>query len=139
MMGPVFLDSSCFIYFIEGRTEFTQKLVPIFKQIENNTIHVFSSIISVSEVLVGPLKQNNQDLINRYHNLFTNYPSLEITSPSYKTALSAALMRVKYGFKLPDCYQLALAVESGCKSFYTNDAKLKKFPDMQIILLSPET
>lgn len=138
MTDPVFLDSSCFIYFVEGRAEFTQKLVPIFRQIENGSIQAFSSIISVSEVLVRPIKQNNQDLIDRYHNLFTNYPSLQITSPSYKTALSAALIRAKYNFKLPDCYQLALAVESGCKAFYTNDDRLQKFSNLKMVLLSPE-
>jgi predicted nucleic acid-binding protein len=48
----------------------------------------------------------------------------------------AARIRAQYGFKPLDALHLAAAVEHGCTRFLGNDAKLKRFPDIVVELLT---
>ena len=121
---------------MENHPGFAHKLAPIFQQIAQGSLEAYTSVISVTEVLVNPIKLGNQSLVEKYNNLFTNVPSLHICTPEYQTALLAASIKANNGFKLPDSYQLAMAIESGCNTFLTNDDRLRKFPDIKVALVS---
>lgn len=135
MTSPIFLDTNCFIYLVEDHPVFAPKIAPVFKKITEGSLDAVTSVITVSEVLVAPIKLENQELITKYHNVFTHVPSLRILSPSYKTAIAAARISATYGLKLPDSYQLAIAQEAGCTSFVTNDESLRKYKEMEVVLI----
>ena len=137
MTPKIFLDTNALIYLIENHPDFAPKISPIFNQIFHDQLQSVTSIITVTEVLVNPIKQKNQSLIERYLNLFTNLPSLKVVEPNFQTAIDAAYIKAKYGFPLPDCYQLSLALEHNCTSFLTNDSRLKAFAEgLEIIIIS---
>ena len=48
----------------------------------------------------------------------------------------AARFRADHGFSAFDSLHLATAVEHGCARFLTNDAQLKRFPDLLVEVLS---
>ena len=65
-------------------------------------------------------------LMNRHVRLF----------PLEKTiAEEAAQIRAQYGFKTPDCIQLATAVKERADLFITNDAQLRKFSGVEVLVL----
>ncbi len=135
MTSPVFLDTSCFIYLIEDHPLFAAKVAPVFKRITDGKLEAITSVITVSEVLVAPIKQNNEGLIAKYHELFTQVDDLRVMAPSYQTAIVAARIAASYGTKLPDCYQLAIAAETGCSTFLTNDEALRKHKKANVLLI----
>jgi predicted nucleic acid-binding protein len=48
----------------------------------------------------------------------------------------AALIRVRYGLKLPDALQVATALVAGCDAFLTNDVVLQRVTELRILVLS---
>lgn len=135
MKQPIFLDTSCFIYIVENNKAYSDKIQVLFDKISVGEITAISSIITLSEVLVQPIKNNDTTLINLYIELFNQLPNFSLVSPQYSTAIQAARIRASHNISLPDAYQLALADEYNCKSFVTNDKGLKKFKGLEITIL----
>lgn len=135
-LQPVFIDTAIFIYLLEDHPKFASLAQPVFDALSDKKLTAFSSIITVAEVLTKPMEKNNLELINRYHELFTQLPNITIASPNYQTAIKASEIRADYKFGLLDSFQLAHAIENKCKSFLTNDKQLGKYKKLKIILIS---
>src|SRR3989338_10537625 len=121
MKDALFLDTSCFIYLIENHKEFAIPLRSIFSDLGKEKIQAVTSVMTVAEVLVKPVELNRNDLVTKYHELFTTVKSLNVVTPSYNTARLAAVIRAAYRFTLTYRFQLAFAKEHNCKTFLTND------------------
>src|SRR3989344_6771586 len=119
MKTPLFLDTSCFIYLIENHPQFALPLRSVFSDLGKKKIQAVTSVVTVAEVLVKPMELNRDDLVTKYHELFTQVESLRVVAPSYNTAREAAAIRATHRFTLTDSFQLALAKEHGCKKFLT--------------------
>src|SRR5208337_1715103 len=75
------------------------------------------------------------DLLARYGTFFSS-PDLNVLPVSPAVCDRAARIREQYGFKPLDSLHLAAAVEHGCTRFLSNDAQLKRFPDILVEILS---
>lgn len=53
-----------------------------------------------------------------------------------KISLKAAQLQASYNLKLPDAVQIATAIITGCDSFLTNDKKLSRVSELQILVVS---
>lgn len=58
---------------------------------------------------------------------------VEITSA---IARQAAEVRARYNLQLPDAFQIATALATGCDTFLTNDAQLKRVSDLRVVVIS---
>jgi predicted nucleic acid-binding protein len=67
---------------------------------------------------------------------FFKSPDLSVLSVSSAVCDRAARIRARYGFKPLDALHLAAAVEHCCARFLTNDAQMKRFPDVLVEVLS---
>lgn len=134
--NPVFLDSAPIIYFVEQQPEFGEKTKKIFAEIIKNSTPIFSSHITLAEVLIKPLQKNDLDLTSDYHQFFKDLPNFNFINYNHSTAILTAQIRAKYKFRFADSANLALALESNCKTFLTNDDNLKNFPDLKVLLIS---
>lgn len=132
---PFFADSSCFIYAFENHPGFSPLVKSLFYNVSQGKLTAFTSLITVTEVLIVPYREKNSEVINLYIDVFTNLPNLTLYRPLFQTAVLAAEIRADYNFTLSDSYQLACAQESSCKSFLTNDQKLLKFKPLKILVL----
>ena len=83
---------------------------------------------------VGPLKVNDEVLLAKSppssHRRM--WPCYRISS----RVRSSRTIRAQYGFRPLDSLHLAAAVEYGCTIFLTNNAQLKRFPDVVVEVLS---
>ena len=136
MKDPLFLDTSCFIYLIENHPQFALPLRSVFSDLGKKKIQAVTSVVTVAEVLVKPMELNRDDLVTKYHELFTQVESLRVVAPSYNTARETASIRSQHKFTLMDSFQLALAKEHNCKTFLTNDDRLKSYRDLPVKLIS---
>src|SRR3989339_191613 len=135
MKQSYFLDTPCFIYIVENNKQYKKVIQNVFDEISVGKITAISSIITLSEILVQPIKNNDKILINIYIELVNQLPNFSLISPNYGTAIQAAKIRAQLDINLPDAYQLALATENNCKYFLTNDKGLKKFKEIEVLIL----
>lgn len=132
---PIFIDTSIFIYLFEDHIRFSQSLEDLFDDLAKGKLEAVTSLITISEVLTKPYNNNQSELIEKYQNIFMHLPHLTIAPLSYESSLLAAQIRARYGFRLLDSFQLAIATIGGCKSFLTNDKQLLNFKDLTILYL----
>ena len=132
----VFLDANPVIYLIEqpptlGGPKTTARVTELLAGGERLAA---TDLVSM-ECKVGPLKVNDHGLLGRYVTFFRS-PDVSILSITAAVCDRAARIRAEYGFKPLDSLHLAAAVEYRCSRFLSNDAKLKRFPDILVEILS---
>lgn len=129
------LDTSPFIYFVEQNPLYVDLMREVFKRITNGDFQASSSVITLTEVLIQPLRQNNQTLADDYRDLLFNGINFRLFSLTASIAERAAEIRAKYNLRTPDALQIATALENGCDTFLCNDNGLKRVTEIQILVL----
>ena len=133
------LDTSPFIYFVEQNPLYVDLMREVFKRITKGDFQSCSSVITLTEVLVQPLRQNNQLLADEYRDLLFNGANFQLLSLTALVAETAAELRAKYNLRTPDALQIATALENGCDAFLCNDKDLKKVTELKILILDELT
>ena len=133
--SPVYFDTNIFIYAIDGHEEYSELLQAIFAYISNNKILVITSELTLAECLVKPMKDGNHEAVKQFSNHIKTNEFLKVKSVSRKILISSADARNKLGLKLPDAIHMATAIEQKCKTFITNDQKLKAPENMERIYI----
>lgn len=128
----VFIDTSPLIYFIEGHSQFQNQLLKIFKANEKGQVQFQTSTLTLLEILVQPLRYNRPDLVEKYEEILTNSPYIEIYQIDLYTSKKAAELRANYNLKTPDAIQLATSIQKKADFFWTNDKKLKQVKEIEI-------
>lgn len=115
--ATIAIDSSVFIYQVEDSREFASLTNIVFDLFTQDKITLITSTITVAEI-------------------FTKMINLMIVPLDRDLAMLSALIRGKYRFHLPDAIQVATAVSAKAKTFVTNDERLKKVKELEILCLS---
>jgi len=135
-IGPAFLDTSVFIYFIEENKHYIEVVNSIFDAIDKGSLRAVTSGITLLETLVIPLKANDLKLANQYEQLLMDSHGLTTHELNRNILRQGAYLRAKHQIKTPDALQLATAMQSNCRVFVTNDRRLPKISSLQILQLS---
>ncbi|MFW5928556.1 MAG: type II toxin-antitoxin system VapC family toxin [Candidatus Saliniplasma sp.] len=130
----VCLDTAPLIYYIEDGLHH-EKLDPLFEKISKGEIYGLSSTITLLEVLVHPYREGNKELANAYRNILLNSENFLILPVVEEIAEQAAELRAEYGIKTPDAIQVATSIFGKAKVFLTNDGKLEKIEEIEILVL----
>lgn len=130
----VFIDTAPFIYYIEGNIHYQNILNKLFKLNSTGEIIFATSVLTLLELLVVPIRNKRFDLVEQYENIFTNSTSLELIEINLKISKLAAEFRAQFNFKTPDAIQLASASLSEADFFLTNDKQLKQNKIKTIVL-----
>ena len=131
------IDTAPIIYYIEEHPKYLPLVDQIFPRLSNAgiTIYAFSSVLALTELLPHPLRQNNQDLANRYRNFLLHSRNFVLLPIDEIIAEQAAEIRARYQYRTPDAIQLATAITHNATLFITNDKRPKNFPDLTILVL----
>jgi predicted nucleic acid-binding protein len=129
------LDTSPFIYFVERNPVYVDIMRGIFKRLTDDNFQAFSSVITLTEVLVQPLRQNNQALADKYRDLLFNGINFKLIPLNSSIAETAARLRARHNLRTPDALQIATALENGCDAFLCNDRNLKRVTELKILIL----
>jgi predicted nucleic acid-binding protein len=132
----IFLDTAPVIYFVEKNPDFAPKAQEIFNRLDDGKLMAVVSPITLAECLVLPYKQKNSNVAQIFTDLLVNSESVLFYPIDEVTADKAADLRARYNLTLTDALQLAVAVQSGCDAFLTNDIDLKRVKEIPIIVLS---
>lgn len=123
MRPTVYLDSCLVIYLVEGspeRTAATQHALQAYP-----AVFCISDLVRL-ECLVGPIKSQNDEVLQNYQLLFESFACLPISDNTYDMA---AEIRANHGLLLPDALHLAIAVTNGCDEFWTADTHFDRMVD----------
>jgi predicted nucleic acid-binding protein len=129
----VYFDANPIIYFIEQNTQFTEAVTPIFEMIGDGSILAFTSELSLTEVLIKPIRDNRIQVIQTHKELLLDPELFTLISPNQDTFLLAAELGGKLSMRTPDAIHMACAIESKCKYFITNDRGIKSTGDVSIV------
>lgn len=129
------LDTPCFIYHFEQHPRYFPLTRQLFTMVEKGVLQATTSVLTLTEVMIYPLSCSREDLVEIYQIVFASFPNLTLTGIEAGTAEKAALLRAKYNLATPDALHLASALEHGATAFVSNDARLKKVDDLEILLL----
>ena len=128
----IFLDTAPLIYYIEDDSVYMLKLNELFEV--KNRCRFVTSVITLAEVLVMPLRVGNTGLAKQYETILTQASNVDIFEINVQIAKETAQLRAKYSIKTPDAIQLATAQYCSADYFLTNDLNLKSI-NMNIITL----
>ena len=129
------LDTAPIIYYLEEKKlEYKKILDPFFDMVEKDECVAITSVVSITEGLVLPIRNKDDMLINKFRNFFyhTRIQTVEVTA---QIAEEAVRLRAAHNIHTPDAIQVATAILAGASAFLTNDFKLASIPDIKVLVL----
>lgn len=132
----VFLDTAPLIYYIEEHKDYAHILDELFTANEQSKFQFSTSVLTLMEILVQPIKKKATKVIREYENILCNSTTVDIYDVTIEIAKKAAKIRADYGYKTPDAIQLSTAILTNSDFFLTNDKHLKSCKEIKIVILS---
>jgi predicted nucleic acid-binding protein len=129
----VYFDTNVFIYLVEGYAAFQTSLNEIRESILHQEAEIFTSELTLCEVLVLPFRSNNTEVVNIYRQLIEESGAFTLLPTKRETYIRASLIRAQMGLKMADAIHMATAVEYGCEVFVSNDTGLKVPKGMALV------
>lgn len=134
--STVFLDTAPVIYFVEESPSYSEIVSPFFHAASSGTIQAITSVVTLSEVLVVPLRNGSDALAGRYRQFLSPAGGVELYLITQQIAEEAALIRATYRrIRMPDALQMATALVVGARYFLTNDKALPDVPNLHMLVL----
>ena len=129
------LDTAPFIYYIEQHPRHIDTLRLFFRAIEEGEIIAVTSVMTLLETLVQPLRKADAKLAEQYRDVLFNTKNLTPIVFSQELAEKAAHLRALHNFHTPDAIQVATAINARASFFLTNDRQLQKVSAIQVLVL----
>jgi predicted nucleic acid-binding protein len=129
------LDTAPLIYFIEENPNYLDVTDAFFQAMFDGEFSVITSVLTITEVLVYPLRQGNPALAQQYREILFNSQDLTAIEVFPDIAENAAQLRADYNLRTPDAIQMATAIGAGASFFLTNDARLPSLPALSVLVL----
>jgi len=127
--GPLLaLDANVFIYAFERHPAFGAPTRRLFEAAEQGCCRLITSALTLTEILVCPLRAGRSDLAEAYRDLFAHFPGLAVLPVDTDVAATAAALRARHGLRTPDALHLATAHRAGATAFVSEDARLRGGP-----------
>jgi len=131
----VALDTAPLIYFFEGHPDFYPRVEPFFQAMHRGDFEVVTSILTLTEALVRPIRNNNAELARTYQDVLLNTDSLQTVLVTTDIAETAARLRVTHKLRTPDAVQVATAIVMEADFILTNDSKLSAIRHPTVLML----
>ena len=130
------LDTTPLIYFIEKHEVYHPVVRPFFVALAAGKFTVVTSTITLVETLVHPIRTDHPEIAQRYREILLRAPQVTTYDVSPDIAQKAAEIRAIYQVRTPDAIQLATAFLGGATHFLTNDRALRKYTEIQILVVA---
>ena len=128
-------DTAPIIYFVEANPAYDELVSDIFNRVATGVMNGWTSVISLTEVLVQPIVLGRGDLQQMYRELLLNSTNFHTVPVNTNVAENAARIRATYGLRLPDAIQIAFALDSGCQAIVCNDRSMRRVRELEVLVL----
>jgi predicted nucleic acid-binding protein len=124
-LANIFWDTNLFIYLLEGSPAFGPTVKDLRRRMLQRNDRLFTSALTVGEILVKPLSTGDSALARRYRALFAA-PHVTVSFFDLDAAEAYATIRNDPAIKPADAIQLACAAAAQVDLFITNDGRLTR-------------
>ena len=132
----IFLDTAPIIYYIEDVSDYSGLMSAVVDFVKLGKTKVLSSTLTVTEVLVAPMRKGKTDIVNKFMLFLKNSNNISLIPISLEIAELAGRIRSKYLFlRTADAIQISAAIVSKANYFLTNDKDLKRVKEIKVIFL----
>ena len=131
----LYLDTAPLIYWVEAYPDYISKMDRIVDAIETTSVQALTSVLTLTEVMVQPLRVGNTDLAQEYLDILVIRDEYELVEFSTNIAITAASIRARYSLRTPDAIHVATAIKSGCDAILTNDRDFRRVQDLNVLVL----
>lgn len=132
----LYLDANILIYLVEGDEALSQSVHALLENADAAHIRLFTSDITVTECLLGPLRAGNIDLAQAYLDLLQSHDFIALVGAELDVCVMASHIGAQYHLKTVDAIHLASAESSGCQALLSNDHGFKNTDNVRVIKLS---
>jgi predicted nucleic acid-binding protein len=129
------LDTSIFIYHLQPNPKYLAYTDLIFSWLERPESRAVTSTITMTELLVLPYREGDEQLANDFYGLLSTYPNLDWIVPNLEIAELAAQIRALHRLQTPDALQAATAAHSLATGLITNDVVFERVEGFQTLVL----
>jgi predicted nucleic acid-binding protein len=123
-VSRIFWDTNLFIYLIEDFGDFSERVAVLRRRMLERGDQLFTSALTLGEVLVKPVEAGRDDLRRAYEETLTS--SAVVVGFDRHAASFYARIRSDRSIRPPDAIQLACAAQAGVDLFVTNDERLSQ-------------
>jgi len=121
-VSRIFWDTNLFIYLIEDYGKLSERVVSLRKRMNERQDELYTSTLTVGEILIKPLEANNEILARRYEAALLQ--GAVLVPFDRDAARLYASIRHDRTIRPPDAIQLACAAQAQIDLFITNDDRL---------------
>jgi predicted nucleic acid-binding protein len=133
----VAFDTGPLIYYIEEQPDYLSAADELFGALDSGIAEGMTSVLTLQEVLVKPLRENREDLAEKYRQVLTNSANVSLYDVDQSICETAARLRAKYTWlRTPDALQLATAIRHEAEIVVTNDDRWRLVSEMVVIVLN---
>ncbi|MCX6032237.1 MAG: PIN domain-containing protein [Chloroflexi bacterium] len=133
------LDTSPIIYFVEANPVYDALVTEVFKRVRDNKLTGVTSVITLTEVLVQPLRRGAHALQEEYRKLLLQSANFDVRPIDVAVAKRAADLRARYNLRTPDALQIAVARSAGCQAILCNDGQMERVTELRVLVLDQLT
>jgi len=137
--STIAVDTAPIIYYIERRSPYIETLRPFFAAVDAGDIHLVTSVITLLEVLIQPIRVGNDGLAHQYNDILLSSRHVTTAAVTTEVAQTAAEIRATNALKTPDSIQLATAAHFGASGLLTNDREFASYQGVEIMQLDELT
>ena len=129
------IDTSIFIYQLEANPRYLALTDYIFAWLEQPGHAAVTSTITMTELLVQPYRESDEERVDEFYGLLSTYPNLQWVAADLEIADLAARLRARHRLRTPDSLQAATAAHSNATGFLTNDPVFERVGSFETLLL----
>lgn len=129
------VDTAPFIYLWEQHPRYATLSEVLFRHLKRPQVQGITSIITFIEASVLPQRRGRQDLVDAYQRALLHSQQVRTLVIDAPVARRAVDLRALFDIHVPDALQIAAALEAEATLFVTNDRRLAKVDQIQVLLL----
>jgi predicted nucleic acid-binding protein len=131
----VAFDSAPLIYYLEKHPRYLPLSRELFGAMASQLTVGLTSVLTLLEVLVVPLRAGAESLANDYRRMLNHTRGLTLYPVDHAVSERAAKMRADNPWlRTPDALQIATALEHGAQLIVTNDNRWKRLREIPVVV-----
>jgi predicted nucleic acid-binding protein len=136
----VAFDTGPLIYYIEEHPDYLSPVDELFGALDDGAARGMTSVLTLQEVLVKPLREGRKDLAEKYKVVLTDSANVTVYDVDQSICETAARLRAKYiWLRTPDALQLATAIRHDAQIVVTNDDRWRLVSEVVVFVLKDFT
>lgn len=109
-------------------------LLPLFQRVQRGEVEVVVSVITETELLVRPKREDDADAEERIRDLLSE-DGFTMAAVDRQVARGAAALRARHNLALADAIIVATAITTGCEAVVSNDGKWSRVTEVPFVHL----